>query len=238
MQRIALTGPVGALEEWCEAARLAGWEPVALPLIDLHPRSCSGEECRALDEFGVPDWVALSSVHATPFFLELCAARAWLRTQPYVLVGQRAAEALRRAGMPAAHAVYPDAAHLLAGLAALPTRKMRLLWPRGDHSDELARNLRNMGARVHDPIAYENRPRKSVSWPAFEWAFFASPSAVEQWLALEQAPLGAAIAIGESTRAKLAGAASQRLSAIISLPEPTVNAFRRCLESLGKHPST
>lgn len=234
MPRLALTGPVAALDEWMEGAQVPGWEIVPCPLIELFPRSASAEDLEGLREFGEPQLIALTSRHAVGLLVELALAEPGLTQLPSWVVGQRTATALRQAGWKAPLRVEADAAQLTQALLQADPRPSRMLWPRGDQSDELALALRQSGIRVFDPIAYTNRPRRAVSWPACEWVFFASPSAVDRWLELEDAGAAGALAIGETTLRRLREAARDRFSAIIPLPHPTVAALRSCLVELGR----
>jgi uroporphyrinogen-III synthase len=234
LPRLALTGPVAALEEWVEGTQVSGWEIVPCPLIELLPRSANAEDLQGLREFGAPQLIALTSRHAVGLLAELALAEPDLMQLSSWVVGQRTAMALQQVGWKTPLRVEPDAARLTQALLEADPQPSRVLWPRGDMSDELARSLRQKGIRVFDPIAYTNRPRRDVRWPACEWVFFASPSAVDRWLELDGAEAAGAIAIGETTLRRLRDAARDRFSAIIPLPHPTMAALRSCLVELGR----
>jgi len=234
MARIAITGPVGSLEEWCAAARAAGWEAVACPLIELVPLSVEAEDLRALPAFGEPHAIVLTSSHAIPFLLELLARQPELRAAPLWVVGARTNAALGEAGLPSAVHVAFDASRLAQALRGALARESRVLWLRGDVSEELARQLRLAGLQVLDRIAYANRSLPMAGLPACEWVFFASPSAVDRWLALDERRGLGAIAIGETTLQRLRETARERFSAIIPLPQPSVEALHSCLLALAR----
>lgn len=238
MTRIAITGPVASLDEWCEAARAAGWESLACPLLELVPRGADHQDQLAVAEFGTPDAIALTSVHALPMLLELIARNPELSTTPMWVVGAKTQQALKQAGLTAAVHVSPDAARLSGALCAGLRRSQRILWPRGDQSDELARLCRAAGLRVLDLVAYRNVPLEGIRLPICEWVFFASPSGVDRWLEAGGQGAVGAIAIGETTLRRLRESATDRFSAIIPLPQPTVDALRRCIAELGHKPST
>jgi uroporphyrinogen-III synthase len=231
--RVLVTGPVEQLDEWCAAARDAGWEGLAWPLIVI-------EEC-APDEAlipsiakSLPEHLCVTSAHAIPFLEALTERVPALRTLPCSVVGQRSVGRLRALDFTGAIDWHPSAEVLREELLAAVPRPARLLWPRGDRSDELARTLRKAGLAVDDPIAYTNRPRGATERPPeCELVFFASPSAVHAWAELGgEAHVRRALGIGPATLQALLSGKDLPFFDIISLPEPTSSSFTVALQHI------
>ena len=224
--RVLVTGPVGELDEWCRAADRAGWEGLAWPLIRIEEHAPDAQLVRALAA-SLPTQLCVTSAHAVAFLEALAQRLPALRALSCAVVGQRSAGKLRALGFQGEILCHASAEALRDELCARQPKPVRVLWPRGDRSDELARALRGAGIEVADPLAYSNRPRAAEEQPPeCELVFLASPSAVEVWAELrtESAP-ARALAIGSTTFQALL--AEKRLSFfdIISLPEPTSGAF-------------
>jgi uroporphyrinogen-III synthase len=162
-----------------------------------------------------------------------------LRTLPCSVVGQRSVGRLRELGFRGEIDWHGSAEVLLAELRASVPRPARVLWPRGDRSDELARELRLAGFEVEDPVAYTNRPRAAAELPPeCELVFLASASAVRAWTeACAQHPVRRALAIGPATFQALLAEKRLSLFDIISLPEPTSSAFAAALQHIDLRPT-
>lgn len=231
--RVLVTGPVEQLDEWCAAAREAGWEGIPWPLIVIEPRA-PDEALLRETAAAPPERLCLTSAQALPFLEALAARVPALRALPCSLVGQRSVGKLRALGFRGALDWHANAEALRDELLALEPRPARILWPRGDRSIELARALRAAGVAVADPIAYTNRPRaRGETPPECELVFFASPSAVEAWVALGAEPnVRRALGIGASTLQALLAGKSLPFFDIISLPEPTSRSFTVALQHI------
>ncbi len=231
--RVLVTGPVEQLDEWCAAAREAGWEGLAWPLLVIEERL--PDEALALSiARQLPEHLCISSAHAVAFLEALAARVPALRTLPCSVVGQRSVGRLRALGFTGAIDWHPSAEVLREELLAENPRPARLFWPRGDRSDELARELRKAGIAVEDPIAYTNRPRGAAERPPeCELVFFASPSAVQAWADLGGEPrVRRALGIGPTTLQALLSGKALPFFDIISLPEPTSSSFTVALQHI------
>ncbi len=230
--RVLVTGPVESLDEWCEAARGAGWEALPFALIEIEELAPGADEARALLAAPHPERLCVTSVHALPFLAALAAREPRLAALPCSVVGQKSVGRLRALGFSGPIDWHASAEALRSELFALEPRPARVLWPRGDKSDELARVLREAGVEVRDPLAYRNRPRTGGTPPQGELVFFASPSAVRAWSELGAECPARALAIGATTFQALLGEKRLAFSDIISLSEPTSSAFAAALQHI------
>lgn len=228
IQRLLLTGPLESLASFAAAARGAGWEALEFPLIEIvelpAELAADAAACSA---------VCVTSSSALP---ALARASERVRALPLFVVGARTAERAQALGLAPVAPPAADAADLAARVARSLPQPARLLWPRGSHSDELARRLRAAGFAVDERIVYATRVREARGRPPESAAvFFASPSAVQTWFARPPAARtepAVAIAIGATTAAALRGETAARFAAILALPEPTESALARALTNL------
>lgn len=231
--RVLVTGPVESLDEWCAAAASAGWEALAFPLIEIEELLPDEPTARALLAPPRVERLCVTSVHALPFLAALAQRDPALLALECSIVGQKSVGRLRAQGFTGALDWHANAQTLRASLLAADARPRSVLWPHGDKSDELARELRAAGIEVRDALAYANRPRQSGAPPppAADLCFFASPSAVRTWSELG-ADCGAprAMVIGATTFQALAGEKRCAFSDIITLSEPTSSSFAAALQ--------
>jgi len=227
--RIWVTGPVKRLTAWCAAARAAGWDAIAEPLVEIVPSAFDWP----LDHERF-DWLCVTSANAMSSLVPHVARLAGVR----VAVVGRATEAALRAlssDLPLEVTVGPaeDTTELERLWASALCEGDTVLWPRSDLADEIGRWLRERGAVVVDPIAYSNRPRLEVDPPACDAVFFASPSAVHAFAANAARPcthLG--IAIGSTTAAALEALQldePERVGRADTIAEPDPAALTRLL---------
>jgi len=236
VKHVLLTGPVEHLSEWTAAVRDAGWEPIERPLLEIVPRDVDLHTVLA-DEPRF-DWLCVTSRNALPFVERALVAHPRFAERA-VAIGGPASEHLRELGFDVALEPARDAlslaarlvAHFAAGAAQGRTVGTRVLWPRGDRSDELARLLRAQGFHVVDPIVYESRTRDDLDLPETDVVFFASPSAVLAWLDLAPRTCQPrlAIAIGPTTFETLLVDAGGHGWSLLALSEPTPDALRHAL---------
>lgn len=225
MKRVLVTGPAERIEEYAHAASQAGWDAVEHPLLAIEPRSFERSE---IGEARF-DWICVTSSSAIPYLDALFEALPSLRATPCAVVGERTAERLRESGIDVGIGPSRDARALAEALRPLAPSGARVLWPKGDRSDDLARELRKAGFTVCEPIAYASRAVLSGTPdapPPAEAVFFASPSAVRVWH--ETDGVGErriAIAIGATTFHALLEETEPRFFDTISLPQPTPEAL-------------
>jgi uroporphyrinogen-III synthase len=228
MRRILLTGPSDRIDDWADAVRKVGWEPIPFPLIDieelgLRPEALFGPDARF-------DWLCVTSRSALPFVERLAECSPAIAEQA-ACVGEFATLRVRDLGFRTPVRAARDAqdlAGLVADFAAeCAGPRSTILWPRGDRATDLATDLRAGGFAVEDPVVYASRALAIASAPRADAVFFASPSACGVWLAACPAnaspPL--AIAIGNTTFEALLGNEPTTFERVTRLAEPTPAAL-------------
>ena len=209
MKRIHVTGPVESLDDWAEAARSAGWDALAFPLVVIEPLAVAFDRA----ELERADCVLVTSSNALPALLTACEAAPSLRSRPLHVVGARTAARARAFGLEP-RIVATDA-------------------------HELARALRGGGLAVDDRVVYTTRDAASEPAPPAEAVFLASPSAVRAWRALPGSanhPARIAIAIGATTLAALHAETGARFPDILSLPRASSRELALLLAHLDVTP--
>lgn len=224
-RRVLVTGPAGRTEDYAEAARTSGWEPLVTELIRI-------EECGLQSE--IPTWVDLVCVTSKHALGTLRKLAEKLRSVPVAVVGERTAAAVREIGYTVEHGPTRTAAELGSQLVSALSPGAVVLWPRGSVSDDLAKLLRISGIDVHDPVVYRTLPIESPDPPpAADAVLLTSPSAVYAYaVRVSPGDHGTAIAIGPTTAAAIRDSELQ-FSAVLPLERPTPRAFAQCLEDLA-----
>lgn len=230
--RILVTGPVNDLESYLAAAREAGWEALAFPLLGVEQLRVDLAETLEPDP---PDWLCLTSSNALPALSDLLNLHPVCADLPCAVVGERSAERLKSLGFNAVRVGGRDAGDLARRLLEHLQKGDRVLWPRGDRSRQLGDDLRSAGIVVEDPVVYRAviLPQPAPP-PAAAAVFFASPSAVDAWGRLDSHAADiVAIAIGDTTSRALLGGAAPQVRRTLCLTEPTPQALGRCLRELA-----
>jgi uroporphyrinogen III methyltransferase/synthase len=225
--RVLVTRAEEQAHDLASALRASGAEPVLVPMIDLVPPSDPAALAMLEDvmgRLGCFDGIVFASSNGVRFFADSarrhgCDLSA-VRAQVFC-VGQRTAEAALDVGLPV-HLVATgrsDAEGLLAQiLAATEATGRHFLIPRSDIGRTvIAEGLRAAGADVDSVEAYRNvRPdvdavalREDLVRGALPILTFTSPSTVENFVALLDAPARRAVddcivgAVGATTAATL-----------------------------------
>ena len=141
-----------------------GAHPVELPAISIQKIADSGELDGAIGNLPTYQWVIFTSSNGVEAFFERLEA---LKLDSRALgglkvgaIGPATTQALRARGVTADYVpeVYSSEG-LIAGLKSYPVRGKRFLLPRADIADEeLARGIRELGAEVHEIVAYRTVP--------------------------------------------------------------------------------
>ena len=234
MKSVLVTGPTGHLDEYADAARRAGWEAHAFALLRIEPRAFVRTDLSP-SRF---DWICVASESAIPWLESAIAQVPSLRATGCAVVGARTADALRHLGLEISIGPCADASELHAGLCSRAAKGARVLCPRGDRSEDLARSLRDEGFDVESPLAYETRSfERDGPAPETTAVFFASPSAVRLWHAGHETARRIGIAIGRTTFEALLAETPASFFDTISLPAPTPDAFASVLAHLDLEPT-
>jgi uroporphyrinogen-III synthase len=190
--RVLLTRPATAADRWREALVAAGAEVVAFPTIEVGPPPDSALPAldRALAHLHDYDWLIFTSAHAATFTcarLPPALPRASLSRPRIAAVGDETARAIAAAGLPVALVPRDQRQEGLvdalgaAGLVA----GARVLFARARAGrDHLVDALAGRGVEVDLVIASETRARRPLPLPPpFDVATFASPSALDAYVA-------------------------------------------------------
>ncbi len=153
-RRALVTRPDGT--DLCARLRAAGWDPLAVPTVAVHPVAPGGPLDGALQHLGAYDWVVVTSaagVRAVFDRLQALGLRSGVRAR-WAAVGPATDAALEQAGVKASFVPrrYETAA-VSDELDDVAGRRILLL--RADAATpDLPRRLRARGALVDEVVAY------------------------------------------------------------------------------------
>ena len=160
MKRILITRPRAQAEAFAETLRLAGFEPVFFPVIEIQPIESNVALERAVSKLGCYDWVVFTSVNAVDIVFENYAS-AFLQEVPalkFAAIGPKTAEALQARGI--APDFVPDeyiAESILPGLGDL--RGKWVLLPRAEIARKaLPEAIFEAGGIPHEIAVYKTLP--------------------------------------------------------------------------------
>jgi len=191
--RIVVTRAAEQAGELAELLRAAGAEAILLPAIAILPARDEARLRAAARSISQYDWLLLTSGNAAEAFLPLVDASS--RRPKLAVVGNATQQRSARWGWTAAltPAEFTSDA-LAAAFEDMPVAGLRFLMPSGDLAREvLPRRLRARGAMVDAVEAYLTvMPEESVArarelfkdQPALDWVTVASPSAVDNLIAV------------------------------------------------------
>jgi len=191
-KRVVVTRAVEQSQSLVEALRIAGAEPVLLPLLVFAPPDDSAQLDACLKNGAQFDWVfftsqnALRAVQQRCAILELPLAKVFNGVK-IAAVGPATAEAVTDAGLPVSFISRIHNGVALAEELASEVRGKRIFLPRSDRANpELIAVLKRFGAQVTSVVAYKTVSPNSDSPDTQESLFrnnveavlFFSPSAV------------------------------------------------------------
>lgn len=228
--RVLVTRPSSQSADWVRALEAAGATALAYPTIRVEPPSSFQPLDDALADLARYDWIVFTSAAAVRFTLSRFPPTLDLRSldRPRVAaVGPGTAHALAAAGL--TPSVVPADARqegLLAALGPLP-RGTRVLFPQAVGGRELLREALGAAGCSVDvvPASRTVAAHPLPVPPAFDVATFASPSALNAFLAaFGTAGLnGAMVAVIGPTTAAAASAAG--LQPVVVAEAPTAEAL-------------
>ncbi|HEX2155351.1 MAG TPA: uroporphyrinogen-III synthase [Acidimicrobiia bacterium] len=196
MLRVGVTTTSDGFPRWARALSNAGFEPVALPCIEIRP---TDELPRARSGAAKADLLLITSARTVAFLWP----DGGMPPTPVAAVGPATAQAVTNAGGLVSITGRGDSDALIDGLAGHLTGRT-ILFPGAAGTDAgRAVRLTEMGAEVDVVPVYETLPIAPAGDPV-DGTCFASPSAVRGWLLSRTfEELGVVAAIGPVTAAEL-----------------------------------
>lgn len=233
-RRILLTASDALQEKAAALVADFGGVPVCRPLIRMVTTPDALECVRQLKRY---DWLVLTSPSAVRCFASVMTrvGADWRSVPSLLSCGGGTSRELSAMGLKADLEPESDfsAAGLLAAAKGRLTPGARILRLRSDKAgDGIATGLRGLGAHVDDCLLYRNEPIVHEIRPEFDAVFFASASAVEQFMVQWGAGALAGklvVAIGQPTLASLRSAG---VMADLVPPSATVESS---LEALARY---
>lgn len=158
--KVLITRPRAQAEDFAEKLRVAGFEPIFFPVIEIQPIKNNIALERALEKLNSYEWVVFTSVNAVDvvfdeysiFFLKESAG------VKFAAIGPKTAEALRK------YSIKPDfvpkeyvAEAILPGLGDLQGKWV--LFPRAEIARQvLPEAIANAGGIAHEIVVYQTLP--------------------------------------------------------------------------------
>ncbi len=186
MTRILVTRPRSQADAFVDGLRVAGFEPICFPVIEIRPMEKSDELDAALERLADYDWIVFTSVNGVEVVLSRLPPGAVL---PRVAaIGPKTADALRKRGI--TPEFVPDeyvAESILPGLGDV--RGKRILLPRAEIARKaLPEAIRVAGGTPHEIAVYRTLPAQPDGAgleslrEGVDWITFTSPSTVENFV--------------------------------------------------------
>ncbi len=186
MTRILVTRPKQQADGLLDGLRVAGFEPVGFPVIEIRPVEDNRELDAALRDLAQYDWIVFTSVNGVNVVFSRLPAG--VRLPRVAAIGPKTAEALR------SRAVAPEfvpeeyvAEAILPGLGDVKGK--RILLPRAEIARKaLPEAIRAAGGIAHEIAVYRTLPAKpdaqglAALKSGVDWVTFTSPSTVENFV--------------------------------------------------------
>lgn len=190
MKRVLITRPQGQAEDFAVQLRLAGFEPVFFPVIDIQPVQDLIWLDRAIQKLECFDWVVFTSINAVAVFWDRLRDLSALKFPPQVRVaaiGPKTAEALIARGVEVSFVPEEYVAEaILPGLGDL--RGRWVLLPRAEIARKaLPEAIARAGGIVQEVAVYRTLPVEpdpaslSALRSGVEMVTFTSPSTVHNF---------------------------------------------------------
>ncbi len=154
--KVLITRPRAQSESFGEALRIAGFEPIYFPVIEIRAVDNNTELANALKNLAKYDWVVFTSVNAVNIFFEQEILQS--SSVRVAAIGPKTADALRK------HNIEPDfvpdeyvAEAILPGLGDLKNKWVLL--PRAEIArQELPKAIVGAGGNAHEIVVYQTLP--------------------------------------------------------------------------------
>ncbi len=186
MRRILVTRPRAQADSFLDGLRVAGFEPICFPVIEIQPMENNEELDAALRRLEDYAWIVFTSVNGVEVVFARLPKEAKL---PRVAaIGPKTAAALRKRG------VQPEfvpeeyvAESILPGLGDV--RGKRVLLPRAEIARKaLPEAIRAAGGEADEIAVYKTLPARpdpdglAALKSGVDWITFTSPSTVENFI--------------------------------------------------------
>ncbi len=186
MTRILVTRPRLQADGFMDGLRVAGFEPIHFPVIEIRPMDDNSELDRAIGELEGYEWVVFTSVNGVDIFFSRLPAGA--RLPRVAAIGPKTAQAVK------AHGVTPEfvpeeyvAESILPGLGNVNGK--RILLPRAEIARKaLPEAIEAAGGTAHEIAVYQTLPAVpdadglAALKSGVDWITFTSPSTVENFV--------------------------------------------------------
>jgi uroporphyrinogen-III synthase len=188
--KVLITRPRAQSESFADALRVAGFEPIFFPVIEIRPIENNVALVQALNKLNFYEWVVFTSVNAVEVvWNQLVQGESQRASLPRVAaIGPKTAKALQRRG------INPDfipdeyvAESILPGLGDL--RDKWVLLPRAEMARKaLPEAISKAGGIAHEIAVYQTLPVQpdthalAALKSGMDWITFTSPSTVQNFV--------------------------------------------------------
>ena len=158
--KVLITRPRAQSESFGEALKMAGFEPIYFPVIEIRPMENNAELDQALKNMNKYDWVVFTSVNAVDVVFNQLPPLLLGKGEgvKVAAIGPKTAEALRK------HKIEPDfipeeyfAEAILPGMGDLNNKWVLL--PRAEIArNELPKAIVKAGGIAHEIVVYQTLP--------------------------------------------------------------------------------
>lgn len=186
MMRILVTRPREQADPLLDGLRVAGFDPICFPVIEIRPMDDNAELDAALRDIDNYDWIVFTSVNGVDVVFGRLPGGA--RLPRVAAIGPKTAQALRARGV--VPEFVPDeyvAEAILPGLGDV--RGKRILLPRAEIARKaLPEAIRASGGTPHEIAVYRTLPAQpdpsgvAALRSGVDWITFTSPSTVENFV--------------------------------------------------------
>jgi uroporphyrinogen-III synthase len=230
--RVLVTRATAAAAAWLDRLAHAGFAPIPYPTIEVGPPNSLDAAEKAVSGLGGYEWLVFTSAAAARAFVALLPPSPRDPTPKIAAVGEQTARALQVLGLHVDRIPDDRRQEGLMGILRDLAPGTRVLFPQAERGrPDLAQHLRARGCVVDVVPVTRTRPIHPLPpLPEFDIATFASPSAVEAFVAAHGVgPLKASpvVSIGPTTAATLRAHGIAPVVADEPSPEGLVRAVAR-----------
>ena len=156
MKRILITRPRSQADDFAEKLRVAGFEPICFPVIEIHPMEDNTQLEKALNNLAKYEWIVFTSVNSVDAVFNRLSAGTHL--PKVAAIGPKTADALRK------YNIEPDfipdeyiGEAILSGLGDVKDKW--ILLPRAEIArEELPKSIVKAGGIAHEIVVYQTLP--------------------------------------------------------------------------------